>query len=218
MKLMQRTTALIAAISFFAFSQVAVAASGVMRFVEGEHYNALAMPVATDVAPGAVEVVEVFSYLCIHCYSFDPLLNRWQQRQTEDVQLNRVPAVFSPDWEIMAQAFYTAEALGVGEKLHVPYFNAIHADRANIRDQSVLAELANRTAGVETDQYTQVFNAFSVKGKVMQAKAKTRAYGITGVPTMIVNGKYVIDAGAAGSFEGMLEIVDFLVDKERAAQ
>ena len=185
-------------------------------YVEGVHYEAISVPVSTGLTD-KVEVVEVFGYLCIHCYSFDPMLGRWEKTKPADVDFKRVPAVFSTEWSLMAQAFYTAETLGVADKMHEPLFEAIHIDRLNIRDEQVLAELFAEHANVSALEFSKAYSAFSVKSRVQQARAKGSAYGITGVPTMVVNGKYRVDGRMAGSNENMLKVVDFLVAKEKAA-
>lgn len=184
-------------------------------FIEGTHFQRIDVPVPTGIEEGRVEVVEVFSYLCIHCYSFDPLLSRWEAERPEDVEFNRVPAVFSQDWALLAQAFYTARALGVTQEMHGPLFEALHVRRLDLRDTAVMANLFATSAGVPEADFQRAFTSFSTKSRVMQGDAKTRAYGVTGVPTMIVDGKYRVDARMAGSNEQMLEVVDFLVERER---
>lgn len=188
------------------------------QFVEGTHYERLDVPVQTgleDTQPPQVEVVEVFSYMCIHCYSFDPVLERWESDgKPASASFSRLPAVFSSDWALMAQAFYTTEILGVSEQMHVPLFEAVHVKPVNLRDEAKMAELFVNEAGVTTEAFTKAFNSFFVRSRVMQAQAKSRAYGITGVPTLIVNGKYRVNGKMAGSSEGMLDVVNFLVQKE----
>lgn len=188
------------------------------QFVEGTHYERLDVPVQTgleDTQPPQVEVIEVFSYMCIHCYSFDPVLERWESDgKSASASFSRLPAVFSSDWALMAQAFYTAEILGVSEQMHVPLFEAVHVKPVNLRDEAKMAELFVNEAGVTTEAFTKAFNSFFVRSRVMQAQAKSRAYGITGVPTLIVNGKYRVNGKMAGSSEGMLDVVNFLVQKE----
>ncbi len=186
-------------------------------FEAGEHYEVLPIPVK-PAAEGKVEVVEVFSYGCIHCFSFDPLIEGWHSAAPDDVRFERLPAIFSNDWALLAQLYYTAEVLDVLDKVHTPIFNGIHVDRLDLRDPNVAAELFEREAGVAKDQFLEVSNSFSVRSRSQQAMGRTRAYRITGVPTMIVAGKYRVDGRMAGSNGKMLEIVDFLVEKERGAQ
>jgi thiol:disulfide interchange protein DsbA len=125
--------------------------------------------------------------------------------------------VFNKDWELLAQAYYTAEVLGVVEKVHTPIFNAIHMESVDLRDPRLLAQLFEKHAGVKPEQFNDVYNAFSVRSKVQQAVGKGKAYRITGVPTLIVNGKYRVDGQMAGNNTRMLEVVDFLIEKERAS-
>lgn len=197
---------------------VVAAEAQTKEFIEGQHYSVIETPVATA-APNAssVEVVEVFSYMCIHCYTFDPLLSDWHKAQNDDVNFQRLPAVFSPAWELLAQAYYTAESLGVVEAMHEPLFKAVHVDRLDLRDEDLMAGLFQRHAGIETDTFKKVYKAFSVRSRVMQSRGKSRSYGITGVPTMIVNGKYRVDGQSAGGNIEMLKVVDFLVAKELTA-
>ena len=189
------------------------------NYVEGVHYEAIDIPVKTGFEgeqPLKVEVVEVFSYMCIHCYSFDPLLKLWEQNKAEQAVFNRLPAVFSADWELMARAFYTAEILDVSEQMHEPLFEAIHKQPKNLRDEDIMAALFLEHAEIPAAEFTESFNSFFVRSRVMQARAKGRAYGITGVPVMIVNGKYRVGGRMAGSNEAMLDVVDFLVRRELA--
>ena len=189
------------------------------NYVEGVHYEAIDIPVKTGLEgeqPPKVEVVEVFSYMCIHCYSFDPLLKLWEQNKAEQAVFNRLPAVFSADWKLMARAFYTAEILDVAEQMHEPLFEAIHKQPKNLRDEDIMAALFLEHAEIPAAEFTESFNSFFVRSRVMQARAKGRAYGITGVPVMIVNGKYRVGGQMAGSNEAMLDVVDFLVQRELA--
>ncbi len=189
-------------------------------FIAGTHYSVIDVPVATgleETAPAQVEVVEVFSYMCIHCYSFDPLLQRWEEDKPEGAAFSRLPAVFSDDWALMARAFYTAEILGVAEQMHGPLFQAIHVKPQNIRSEQVMAGLFNESAGVAEEAFSKAYNSFFVRSRVMQARSKSRAYGLNSVPTMIVNGKYRVDGRMAGSNQAMLDVVNFLVEREREA-
>ena len=186
-------------------------------FIEGTHYEVLPVAVETN-SDDKVEVVEVFSYACIHCFNFDPLIEAWHVRQTEGVGFQRLPAIFSADWELLAQAYYTAETLGVTASVHTPMFEGIHVKNQDLRRALLLAGLFADVADVSEEDFNTAFNSFSVRSRVQQAKAKTRAYRITGVPTLIVNGKYRVDGKMAGSNTKMLEVVDHLVKLEQSSK
>ncbi len=185
-------------------------------FQEGVHYQRLPVPVETEDA-SKVEVVELFSYACIHCKNFDPTLEAWRSEQADDVLFRRVPAIFNETWELLAQAFYAAEVLGIGEKVHQPIFRALHDRGVNLANPSLMAELFQEVGEVAPEEFTQVFNSFSVRSRVQQADAHGRAYRVTGVPALIVDGVYRIDGKMAGNNTKMLEIVDFLIAERRAA-
>jgi thiol:disulfide interchange protein DsbA len=182
---------------------------------EGVNYERL--PVAVETRdPKKVEVVEVFSYACIHCKNFQPLITAWHARAPAYVDFYQLPAAFDPTWAKLAQAFYTAEALGVTDKVHDLIFSGIHDRRVNLSDPAELAVLFKDAAGVEPEQFNKVFNSFSVRSRVQQADAKTRAYRVTGTPTLIVDGQFRVDARMAGGNEAMLRVVDYLVEQQKA--
>ena len=186
-------------------------------FTAGTHYKVLEIPVSVD-DPSKVEVVESFSYMCVHCFNFDPYIEVWKQSAAADVDFKRLPASFNSDWEFLAHAFYTAETLGVTEQVHTPIFEGLHVNRQDLRRPENLAVLFKEVAGVSEEDFQAAYNSFSVQGRVRQSKAKTRAYRVTGVPTMIVNGKYLVDGTMAGGNVAMLQVVDFLIDLERQNQ
>jgi len=180
------------------------------EFVEGVHYQKLDVPVETQDA-AAIEVVEVFSYACVHCKTFDPSLEAWKTGLPEGVQFRRVPAIFDKTWEWFAQAYYAAEVLGVSDQVHTPMFVAIHDQGVDLRDPTLMAALFEQAADVPPAEFTQVVNSFGVRSRVQQAQAHGRAYGITGVPTLVVDGRYKVDGRMAGNNSNMLAVVELLV-------
>jgi thiol:disulfide interchange protein DsbA len=193
------------------------AAAAAEEFEEGVHYERLPVAVETQDA-GKVEVVEIFSYACVHCKMFDPMLEAWRADQSEDVAFHRVPAVFSPTYALLAQAFYAADVLGVSETVHMPIFEAIHDRHVNLGDPTLMAALFHEAGGVEPEAFGEVFNSFSVRSRVQQADAHGRAYRVSGVPSLVVDGTFRVDGGMAGSNTRMLEVVDYLVAQQRAAK
>ena len=201
------------ALAFLILGSAALSA----EFEPGVHYAELPIPVETSAPEGAVEVVEVFSYACIHCYNFEPFVRAWKARQPDDVAFRRVPAVFNPVWETLGQAYYAAEVLDVLDAVHMPLFEAIHVHRMDLRDAELLGRIFRRYADTPADEFSRVFRSFGVVSSARQARAQSQAYRISGVPSLIVAGKYRIEADMAGGQEQMLEVVDFLVEREREA-
>ncbi len=184
------------------------------EYTEGKDFQSLPSQLPVRDA-SKVEVVEVFWYGCPHCYHLEPLISKWHEALPGDVDFWRSPAAFNGTWKTHAQAFYTAEALGVGEEMHQPLFDALARDRKPLNSEKALATFFAQF-GVEEEKFRKAYNSFSVKSKVEQAAARGISYRVSGVPVLIVNGKYRVEPGLAGSFERMLKITDYLVEKERA--
>jgi len=182
-------------------------------FVAGEHYVVLDRPVPTRDS-SKVEVVELFSYGCPHCYEFEPLVKEWGKQQAGDVDFWFSPAVWSKSMGLYAKAFYTANELGVEEKIHLPLFTAIAVKQESIRNESDLADFFAQH-GVEKKVFTETFNSTKVETQAKHAEERVRLYKPVGVPEIIVNGKYRVDRLHAGGLAEMLAVVDYLVNKER---
>ncbi len=166
--------------------------------------------------PSKIEVVEMFSYGCPHCDHFEPLLHKWVEALPNDVVFVRIPVVFRASWEVLARAYYVAEMLGVSDKTHSALFKAIQEDKQRIEDVDALAKFFV-DQGVDDKKFRDAYNSFGVAAKINRGKQMTQRYGITGVPTLFINGKYSTSNSEAGSFEGMLKATDKLIEQERAA-
>ena len=173
-----------------------------------QRYVELKPPQPTE-AGGKIEVVEFFWYGCIHCYNLEPALEGWLKSLPPDAQFRRVPAVFNPRWEHDARIFYAFEALKLLDKLHRPFFDAIHQDRLRTDDPKALAQWLQKQ-GVDAQKFTDVMKSFSVHSKTQRAKLMTAGYKIDGTPAIAVDGRYTVSAG-----EGMLETVSQLIGQAR---
>lgn len=186
------------------------------KYVAGTHYTVLPNPVKTN-DPSKIEVVEVFWYGCTHCFRFEPVLENWEASVASDVDFVRFPGMWNDLMKIHAQAFFTAEALGKLKELHTPIFTAINVQGNRLQNEQQLSTLFAQH-GVTPEDFSKAFNSFSVRTKVNQAEGKMREYQVRSTPNMIVNGKYLIATGeAVRTQEEMLEVVNFLVNKERSS-
>ena len=187
------------------------------QFEAGKHYLELPIPVETS-DPAKIEVVEVFSYACIHCYRLEPTLAVWKQTLPADVEFRRLPLV-SSRLEALAKGFYAAESLGVQDQLHMAIFEAIHEHGIDMTRRDYLRRWFEREAQVDEETFNEAFDSFGVQGRVRQADAQARAYRITATPTLVVNGRYVAEVSMAGSNEAMFLVVNHLIglERERAA-
>ncbi len=180
----------------------------------GIEYRELSSAQPTDAA-GKIEVIEFFWYGCPHCYNFEPVIEPWVKKLPKDTQFRRIPAIFNDEWGLGARAYYALEAIGEGERLHKPLFDAVHKDtRLKIANEAALTEWLGKQ-GVDTKKFAAAYRSFSVEGKVKRAAQLTQAYKIEGVPSMAVNGKYVVVTDNIKSFEHMLAVADYLVEQSR---
>lgn len=186
------------------------------QYTAGEDYALVSTPQPGG-SDGKVQVVELFWYGCPHCFQFEPYLKDWQKRMPANVEFIKLPAIFNnPRWQLHAGAFYTAEVLGVMDNFHEPFFNIIHTGNQRMGSREDIREFFSGI-GVEGKRFDETFDSFAVQAKVRRAADLTRRYGISGVPALVVNGKYLVDGPMAKSFENMLRIVDALVEKETVA-
>ena len=186
---------------------------GLERFVEGEHYTVLDTPVATRDS-NKIEVVEMFSYGCPHCYEFEADVKSWGKKQVGDVDFWFFPAVWNKSMNLYAKAFYTAHELKVEDKIHMPLFHSIVVKQKNITNENDLAEFFSNY-GVDKKKFKEVFNSKSVEEQTASAEQRVRSYKPAGVPEIVVNGKYRIGRMRAGGMKEMLAVADYLVNKER---
>lgn len=200
---------ILAPLAFSALAQPA-------RYVEGTHYTVLPTAVKTN-DPSKIEVVEVFWYGCAHCFRFEPLIEDWAANVPADVDFVRFPGMWNELMKIHAQVFYAAEALGKLEVLHGPIFTAINVEGNRLQNEQQISALFAKY-GVTQEEFGRAFNSFSVRTKVNQAEAKMREYQVRSTPNMVVNGKYLISTSdSVRTQQEMLEVVDFLVNKERSS-
>ena len=197
----------IALIALFCFSSLAKAEGG---------YEEINPPQPVQ-NPDKVEVIEFFWYGCPHCYSLEPSMVEWLKTKPENVEFIRQPAVFSDLWGKHAKAFFTAEALGVSEKVHADLFDAIQNKRQKLTSEDDLAKFF-AAHGVKDEDFRAAYNSFLVDAKLRQAETMGPRYGITGVPTIIVNGKYRVTATTAKSQENMLKVTNELIQQESVAK
>ncbi|UVE17908.1 thiol:disulfide interchange protein DsbA/DsbL [Pseudomonas sp. LS44] len=182
----------------------------------GKQYVELSSPVPVA-KPGKIEVVELFWYGCPHCYQFEPTLNPWVEKLPADVNFVRIPAMFGGVWNVHGQLFIALESMKVEHKVHNAVFEAIHKDGKKLATPEEMAEFL-ATQGVDKDAFLKAYNSFGVKSLSEKAKKLGMAYQISGVPSMVINGKYRFDIGSAGGPQQALEVADQLIAKERAAK
>lgn len=187
----------------------------------GNEFRQTAQAIPTD-TPAKIEVTELFWYGCPHCYHLEAPLSAWVKKLPQDVYFKRVPGVPRQDWAPMAKAYYTLEALGLLEKLHVPLFEAIHKQKSlNPTSEKAAIDWIAKQGGLDHKKVAETFNSFAVNTKVMRAMQIFRGSGATGVPALIIDGKYLTSSTMAGGNDEVVKVADYIISnvrKDKAAK
>lgn len=199
-------------LSAFAWSGSALAQSrgGV---IAGMNYKELAQPQPTEAAPGTVEVIEFLWYDCQTCFMVEPALKRWLKEREGRVTLRRMPALAGTHMVHYARAFYAAETLGVLDQVHEALYEALHRYGRVLDREDKLADFFAEY-GVDRARFLSVFRSSAVAAKVRNGQQASRAYELAGAPTFIIAGKYRVDPTMVANVSAMIEVIDFLVERE----
>jgi thiol:disulfide interchange protein DsbA len=181
--------------------------------VEGKDYQTLTSPIGTD-SGKKIEVAEFFWYSCPHCFILEPSLNKWIKTMPKDAALVRIPAVLRDTWVPMAKAYYAMEAMGVVNKYHDALFNAIHVDNLIIEKDSDLFDWAAK-AGMNKTAFMTAYQSFGTQSKVLRANQLIRDAQIKGVPSFVIDGKYVTSESMTGSEPALFSTINELIIKAR---
>ena len=203
-------------------SASADALSGPTPWQEGVNYTRLVPAQPTDVHAGQVEVLEVFWYACPHCFALEPLVTTWKKSKPAYVTFVPVPVTWSESHRSLARLFYTLESLGKIDQLHDEVFKEIqvNGDPLVARDPSDAAETERmQTAfavkeGISESAFKTAYHSMGVDARVQRADELVQRYRIDGVPTFVVNGKYIADVRSAGSPERLMALVGDLAAQE----
>lgn len=183
------------------------------KIEEGFDYRILpsAQPLETK---GKVEVIEFFWYGCPHCFDFEPELSAWVKRQPKDVVFRRVPVAFRDDFMPHSQLFYALEAMGKGDAFNEKVMYAMHKENKRLLTENEIADWV-ASQGIDRNTFLATYRSFAVISKARAAKQMAEAYRIDGVPTIVMQGKYVTSPSIAGSKAKAIVVMDFLVEKIR---
>ena len=147
-----------------------------------------------------------------HCYTFEPYVNAWKKSKPDNVDFARVPAIFRPDWEVQARAYYALSNMGIIEDMHGKIFEAMHKQKKRLDTRQKITGFLVKN-GVDKAAFEKEYNSFTTDGMVRKAKKKMKTYRIQGVPSMVVNGKYLTSGSMAGSYDNMVKITNYLIEK-----
>lgn len=188
--------------------------SGVRAVQAQQGYQVLNPPVNTRVSD-KVEVLEYFWFGCPHCFAFEPSINKWVDEKPDYVEFVREAPPLNPGWEPHSRAFYAAEIMGVTDKFFDPMFDGIHVERRSLRQPDKIAKFAGEL-GIDEDKFRKTMDSFAVNTRMKQTMQMAQASRIRGVPSVVINGKYLTGGSLAGSHDGIIRVINERVAEEYA--
>ena len=186
-------------------------------YKEGANYIPVIPAQPMNVNPGQVEVLEFFWYGNPQCAALEPYLEAWQKSLPANVVVTRVPAALNPQWDVAARAYYTAVQLGVADRANTLIYAAIHAQHLDLGTQSDYQRLFTGKLGVSAQQFNSAWNSLRVDARLAQAKVLAQRYGVTSVPVITVDGKWLTGTGYHLSIAQILPAVNWLVQQDQSA-
>ncbi|MCY1230126.1 Thiol:disulfide interchange protein DsbA [compost metagenome] len=127
----------------------------------------------------------------------------------------RVPVAFRDDLLPHTKIFYALEAIGKLDAMNMKVFNAIHVERKRLLDSNEIADFMAKN-GVDRKAFLDAYNSFTVTTNAQRANKIADAYKIDGVPTVVVQGKYVTSPSITGNKQGAIQAMDYLVEQVKA--
>ncbi|MCH9638396.1 MAG: thiol:disulfide interchange protein DsbA/DsbL [Betaproteobacteria bacterium] len=202
-------------IAIFLLLSIGFVGSSIVQaeIVQGKDYTVLANKQSTQNESG-IEVIEFFWYGCPHCNNLHPHIKAWLENIPEDVDFRYVPAIFRSNWIPGAKMFYAMNAVDGAEILHDRIYDAIHRDKLNLNDESVLFGWVEKQ-GVDREQFVGAYNSFSIQNQVARSTQMTQQYKLSGVPALVIDGRYVTSGKRGGTPQDTILVLDKILEKVR---
>ena len=196
--------------STLGFNQATIAAPQL-----GQEFDAVTQTIPTD-DPKKIEVMEIFWYGCSHCFQMEQPLNAWLKNKPADVNFKRIPGIPNASWAPMAQVYFTMESLSITDKLHSKLFHAIHKEKSlNPANQKAALDWLVANSGMDRSKVEETFNSFTVNTNMKRAAQIFRSSGATGVPSLVIDGKYITSGTMAGGNAQALQVTDYILNNIR---
>ena len=184
---------------------------GNSEIIEGRDYTLLEKP--RRIRGEKIEVIEFFSYACVHCYRLEPILKDWLSNQQDKIEFVQIPAVMNEYWKVLGKHYFTLQRLGKLDSHHMDIFNAIHSSGKIFDSEKRLFDFIKTTA-IEFDSYEKTFRSIEVQSDLQKANQMAKRLKIAAVPTLVVQGKYLVKTGRDIGLMRAKQVVEFLIDKE----
>ena len=181
------------------------------EIIEGSDYSLVEKP--RRIRGEKIELIEFFSYASVYCYRLEPILKDWLSEEQDRIAFVQIPAVMNEHWEVLGKHYFTLQRLGKLENHHMDIFNAIHSSGKIFDSERKLFDFV-KTTGIEFDSYEKTFRSIEIESDIQKANQMARRLKITSVPTLVVQGKYIVKTGRGMGLRRAKQVAEFLIDKE----
>lgn len=182
------------------------------KFEEGQHYTVLENIPSAEMPEGKTELIEFFWYGCPHCYNLEPLLKPWLEERADTVEVRLVPTVFSTRWVAGARVYYTLELLDRLD-LHPVVFNLVHEQGRPLQSGEGIGRMLE-VFEIDPKAFAETFRSQAVTDRLEEAREFPKAYGIDGVPALVVDRRYRVAPRNVANYQMLLDIADFLIHEK----
>ena len=189
--------------------------SPIGEFVEGEHYQLLENP--RRIRAEEIEVMEFFSYGCVHCFNFDPMLSEWVESKDSSINFVRTPAIASDYWDILGRAYFTLDHMKILEDQHMTMFRAIHQSRRDLSTPEALFDFIEEN-DVDRDAFAAAYRSSKVNAAIKRSDQMARRLKVASVPTIVIQGKYLVHTTRSVGQNRMLQVMDYLIALEQTSE
>jgi protein dithiol oxidoreductase (disulfide-forming) len=181
----------------------------------GQEFDAVSQTIPTDDSK-KIEVMEIFWYGCSHCFQMEQPLHAWLKNKPADVNFKRIPGIPNASWAPMAQTYFAMETLGITEKLHSKLFHAVHKEKSlNPTNQKAAFDWLVANSGMDRSKVEETFNSFTVNTNMKRAAQIFRSSGATGVPSLVIDGRFITSGTMAGGNAQALQVTDYIINNIR---
>lgn len=177
------------------------------KFSEGDYYQVLELPKSSTPV-----VNEFFSFYCPHCFNFEPLIQQLKTKIPDNAKFQKSHVSFMGGnmGTSMSKAYATSVTLGIDDKMIPVLFSQIHQANKPPRNDEELRQIFLDN-GVKAEDFDGAFNSFAVNSMVNRFNKGFRDSGLTGVPAVVVNNKYLVKTDKVKSADEYFELINFLL-------
>lgn len=182
------------------------------EFIPGEDY--IILKEQSAVSSEKKQVVEFFSFGCPACFNLETKLDPWIKNHAKDVVFSRYPVIFHPDWEVYAKAYYIAQSLNILPTAFLSIFKAVQEQRQSLHTNDSMINFFIQTLHADKDLVSSAFlHATGIDMQIQKGVDESVAFGVTRIPSFVINNKYKTDLAMAKNPERLLAIMNELVKK-----